>query len=582
MRLPAWKKLGLELRTAPETSANVTGVAATTDSPKLKTFDNVNGNANSNSSNGVRVEVHKSSRNGKRPLGDNVDHGGNTKRSRRDSNDHLLVSSKRSSASMSAQKDAAFGPTDDQEQGMKSPQGNTQLPNGHHGLAPSDSAQNRQKASEKDHQSSGSADSPALKRKKSVAFTPETKEEDGNGARTIYHGWLGSQLQSDDKADFTPEELSQFDTAPKSHPANNGPAPEIEAKRAKKKPKNLQKASEPVAETSADFEDAKPKRDKKAIKAERRAQRLEERSKQQLPYVTYLLQFYEDREAWKFHKLQQRDLIDNTLNVFRVPHHCDVALKEYISGLQGYSLRVKIREMAQKLLAEVADPEEDRVLGSSDSSAGPLEQQLEKSTKALDNDIQHRGDQNDDLRTKLLKRRRAHLVLLALATADEKFPSKPQAPKTQKAPIEAKISLPKPNLPVVNTTEHVVAGNPVLGIARSSAPATRVKFDDDDDDAGLAKVAQPQKPQSKPARKRKQRTQVLEDSSSSSSSDSDSDSTEGSHAKKATSRLSQKHDQKAKPIRKRKQRTAAEHPDSESSSDGDSTSSADSTSDDSD
>jgi hypothetical protein len=131
------------------------------------------------------------------------------------------------------------------------------------------------------------------KRKKSVAFTNDTKEQDGDSAQNV---------------PLTP--------------------------------------LKPAETTLAGVSIATP------IKSESDKSKASGKSKGTPAYIPYLEQYANDRTNWKFNKANQTGLLKNLWNIYRVPAELDDAIVEYIKGLNGKAARERLATEARKVLDE--------------------------------------------------------------------------------------------------------------------------------------------------------------------------------------------------------------------------------------
>lgn len=343
---------------------------------------------------------------------------------------------------------------------------------------------------------------PSLVRRKSVAFTPDTKTSDGNSAQELFKTWVAQQKGP--SAEFTADKVAQFVPPPNLHPANDLPSPKPiskskkdlkkakkaekakkadEAETAKSKSEVNSKASQSDEDVDSTEEQAKPS--KAELKAAKKSQRVTEASsnekKDPVPYLLYLDRYHKSRESWKFNKATQTDVLKNALNVFRIPSEYSTALREYITGLKGAAARDRLSEAAKTTLKELDDPEpaeekgedEDTPMdGSADRQAAhdsALRTRLKKEKK-------RRRDEADE-KLRALKRRRAEEILQAVAAG---------APAT-----------PRASFAITQPSNRVMKNQ-------------RIVFQDEE-----ASAPQPR------ARKRKRRANFSDDESSSSSSSDD-------------------------------------------------------------
>ncbi|KAJ4350352.1 uncharacterized protein N0V89_008973 [Didymosphaeria variabile] len=243
-------------------------------------------------------------------------------------------------------------------------------------LAPPSWATPQRQQSTKSNSSSLSP--PKTDRRKSVTFTPDTKASDGNSASNYFKQWVAEQKGSD--ADFTPAEVAQFAKPPEVHIANSNPSSTLPLK----------------ATTTGKKKD--PSR-----------------------YLNYLAQYYQDRANWKFNKATQNDVLENSLNIFRIPEEYSDALLEYVRGLKGAGVIDRLRERCMKTIDEVN--EEESKAGMDEREAmkeDALQERLstERKRRRTDGDIENMADhQYPEGYVRRLKRSRAEALCRALNIA---------------------------------------------------------------------------------------------------------------------------------------------------------------------
>lgn len=180
---------------------------------------------------------------------------------------------------------------------------------------------------------------PIPSRKKSVTFTPETKNDDGDSIKQLFHSWVAEQksqdpsfeLQNSQPAFQTPEPsrvAEQIDTTLDEK--------ERRSKRIKK-PKP-EKVNEPKSQKSL-----KPSRIVKPTVPSSR------------PYLQYLRQYHESRDTWKFNKNHQSHLLKHVFDIDIIPSDHAHLICPYVRGLQG-GVRTRLRDAA--LAIKVKDQEE--------------------------------------------------------------------------------------------------------------------------------------------------------------------------------------------------------------------------------
>lgn len=142
-------------------------------------------------------------------------------------------------------------------------------------------------------------------------------------------------------------------------------------------------------------------------------------------YLNYLAQYHQDRNNWKFNKAIQNDVLENSLNVFRIPEQHSEALLEYVRGLQGAGVIQRLRERCIKAIGEL--DEEEKKAGKMDdpevrkaAKEEALEERLSKERKRrrVEADIENfNGHPDNEAYVRRLKRGRAQALLSALDMA---------------------------------------------------------------------------------------------------------------------------------------------------------------------
>lgn len=242
----------------------------------------------------------------------------------------------------------------------------------------------------------------AIVRKKSVSFTPETKEEDGETGQTYFKAWAA--------------ENSQPHTPPK--PATAPTASEDETTPVKVSTEPTQPASQPIA--------SRPR-----LKGKEAAN----------VYVQYVEQFYNDKGNWKFNKAHQTALLKNMWNIYRVPPFLNDALVAYVAGLQGAGARQRLLEGADEYLKRVIEK-----TGGSMSSVlstrpaderraaydAALQQRVDQLETARANESEQGEQKLEDLRREVEQERRAVAILCGALLQDTQVSEK-AAPTTAPA-----------------------------------------------------------------------------------------------------------------------------------------------------
>lgn len=221
---------------------------------------------------------------------------------------------------------------------------------------------------------------PKTDRRKSVTFTPDTKTSDGNSASNYFKQWVAEQKGS--SADFTPAEVAQFAKPPEVHIANSNPSSCLPLK----------------APTPGKSKKKDPSR-----------------------YLNYLAQYYQDRGNWKFNKATQNDVLDNSLNIFRIPEEYLDALLEYVRGLQGAGVIERLGERCRKTINEIDDEISKESMEEREAmKEAALQERLSKERKRrqTDADVENMADHEyPEGYVRRLKRSRAEALCRALDIA---------------------------------------------------------------------------------------------------------------------------------------------------------------------
>jgi hypothetical protein len=190
-------------------------------------------------------------------------------------------------------------------------------------------------------------------------------------------------------------------------------------------------------------------------------------------YIAYLTQYHNDRDNWKFNKAKQNDVVDNALNIFRIPNEHTDALVEYVAGLKGAGVIERLRERCRATVkdleeqdAQMNEAEAKKVAQEDAEQERILKERKRRNTEGDMTDLSNHEYSPGFIRR--LQRRRAEALLNALGRA---------------APVSPAVN---PKSSINPLMEHVEPAKPI-------------------------------------ARKRKRRTEVSSDESSSDSSDDSSD-----------------------------------------------------------
>ena len=159
-------------------------------------------------------------------------------------------------------------------------------------------------------------------KRKSVSFAPDAKQSDGVSTKELLDTWQQEQ------------NLGQQSSEPVS-------------------------ADGKIAASQSLDGDAKPSKAKKPRTSKgpsgvRRkiTEKTETTSESISAFLEYLSAFHRSRDAWKFNKTKQTHLLRDLFDLRAVPSDYNTALKEYLLGLKGESIRIHLREQASQIVEE--------------------------------------------------------------------------------------------------------------------------------------------------------------------------------------------------------------------------------------
>ncbi|KAL9080908.1 MAG: hypothetical protein Q9157_000408 [Trypethelium eluteriae] len=234
-------------------------------------------------------------------------------------------------------------------------------------------------------------------RRKSVTFTSDTKTEDGNSAQKLFSHLVSGQ------ADRTIAHDNQATTGIDPEHTNGHAG---------------------ATENNSEAQVAARRAKKRKIRADKRGGSMTPIP----PYVSYLQQFHTARDQWKFNKNQQNQLLKHMFNLYRVPERYDPAIESYIAGLQGLPLRERLRETAigilkesHAALAQIDGPKENmdysrRQRAREDALQRRLQDHDQRWEAGTTSNVQADGQMQ------ALKRKRAQVVLTALEEDHPLYP----------------------------------------------------------------------------------------------------------------------------------------------------------------
>ena len=404
-------------------------------------------------------------------------------------------------------------------------------------------------------------------RRKSVAFTPETKTQDGESTQQLFQTWHANWVAED----------------PSSDPSTISPALKVVAAKRADVSNSLQelvKSSPPPSPSISAPKEKKPKKPKKKkIKSRPSLPSQSTNNQTQHPALNYLTTYHSSHETWKFSKPHQNHLLRHLFSLTHIPSFYDPALLAYLRGLEGASARSRIRQQALAIRTEDAE-----WIASEPTDADTMENETheqcverrrrdyEAAVARVKGRLRVQEDEReekewemlggrDEWEWKLKKRRRAEVVLWGVGEEEDvvqEVATPPQRPIIHRA---AGVGGGGQDVPRGRGTGmggvEEISGS---GIARGSQ-AKKIVFGDD----GAAQTNSPQKVHGTPTmnrvqksgkysagegqvkrkRKRKRRTTGVPDDDSSSDSSSSS-SSESESEKVGVQKMAGKQQAKAK------------------------------------
>ncbi|KAF1931262.1 uncharacterized protein M421DRAFT_99139 [Didymella exigua CBS 183.55] len=291
-----------------------------------------------------------------------------------------------------------------------------------HSPAPSFSTPTKHQPILRDRSKDSSGSPSTTDRRKSVAFTPDTKRVDGDSGQTWFKKWAAEQKGEDQEAIAQPSFTSAPATLDKPKEATK---PEKKVKKSKAIAKEKEAAAfaasaaakEEQVATDPVTQSAEATKDSKKQPAAAKGKK-----KDPSVYISYLTQYYNDRGNWKFNKAKQNDVVDNALNIFRIPDEHSGALLEYIKGLQGAGVIERLKEKTLAILKEL-DAEDAKAPAGMDADAhkavkeAALQERVtkEKKRRKTEGDVANFANHpNGDAYVRRMRRSRAEALLSAL------------------------------------------------------------------------------------------------------------------------------------------------------------------------
>jgi hypothetical protein len=260
---------------------------------------------------------------------------------------------------------------------------------------------------------------PSASPRKSVAFTPDTKKSDGNSGQDYFKAWVASQKGTGEVSQ--PPEVSNFvlhaliADEEKTARKNGQLEKKQEGEETKQADKPLSQPAQTGKATSRPDE-SKPSTGQATPQS---APTVKGKKKDPSIYIAYLTQYYNDRSNWKFNKAKQNDVVDNALNIFRIPVEHSEALSAYIAGLQGAGVIERLRERCRATLKDLdeqdakMDDAEARKVAQEDAEQERITK--ERARRQTDGDVAAFAEHpHSPGFIRRLQRRRAEALLNAL------------------------------------------------------------------------------------------------------------------------------------------------------------------------
>ena len=188
-----------------------------------------------------------------------------------------------------------------------------------------------------------SVEPSTLNRRKSVAFTPETKTQDGESTQQLFQTWHANWVAEDPS--FDPSTVSPALKVITAKPVDVSTSP-----------RELAKSSPPPSQSNLTPKEKKPKKPKKKkIKARPSLPSQPTNNQTEHPALKYLTNYHTSHETWKFSKPHQNHLLRHLFSLTHIPSFYDTALLAYLCGLEGASARSRIRQQALAVRTEDAE-----------------------------------------------------------------------------------------------------------------------------------------------------------------------------------------------------------------------------------
>ncbi|EFQ88117.1 hypothetical protein CFE70_000018 [Pyrenophora teres f. teres 0-1] len=363
--------------------------------------------------------------------------------------------------------------------------------------------------------------SPPTDRRKCVAFTPDTKTSDGNTGQDYFKAWVAEQ--KGDGPVSHPPEVSNF--VLHSLIAHEEKTARKNGQLDKKQPKEDTASPRPTENSPEVKQEPKPATEEKTVSAPAEpkpavsATPNAAKGKKKSPsvYISYLNQYHNDHANWKFNKAKQNDVVDNALNIFRIPDQHSEALIEYVAGLKGAGVIERLRERCHATVkdldeqdAQMDDAEARKVAQEEAEQERILKERKRRKTECDVAELAEHPYSPGFIRR--LQRKRAMNLLNALSRAAPVLPA--ATPKTSLNPLMEHVEPPKSMARKRKRRTEVSSDE-------SSSDSSDDSSDSDSEDSEDSDSATDKKPSAKTANSSESESESEDDSSSSSSDDDD-------------------------------------------------------------
>jgi WKF domain len=176
--------------------------------------------------------------------------------------------------------------------------------------------------------------------RKSVSFTPETKEDDGESSNFMQDKW-DEEARNDQINDFLVREAEAAEAAANAAittaPEESGPAIKLKKpkKEKTKKVSNAESGTHPALHPS----------------------KFTRKSKDALDY---LQQYQNSRSTWKFNKNREVWLLKHLLSVQDVPSTYESALVDYLAGIKSENAKARLMDECHDCIVAEVESESDK------------------------------------------------------------------------------------------------------------------------------------------------------------------------------------------------------------------------------